>query len=531
MSLVVHLSDLHFGDDARWQPDILTGLVHSLASVQERPGLLVLSGDVFDTCAPGPGVIDAFLALLSKMDQALGGDVPTLLVPGNHDRRHDGVFAPWSNALFAELATRLAPRPNVRVVGQTAPFLAAVVPLPGFPADVVAYDSTWLPKGLLSAGGVVRREDLVRVAGQLPPPDGSRPLVFVLHHHLVPTPITDTSLIDTRGRPVYQKLLVEELLPHLVANGDCEEITMTALGAGTALSALAQLGRPVLVLHGHKHYPVARLLKGASPTEADVLIASAGSCGTATPIMDAVLDDAPHLWPSFNLVRLTEGGLAADTVAWSPWEQGRRNPPRPLVHARRAGLRWDLVHDVLAPPPFEPVMAENVSEVTLTRSGARVDRFDVAVKRRLRGLPAARVPEYFELVDGPRGARLFDVRIQGVAQPEGDVPRRLAMPLTSESSWTVLGGAVASVREADATWGPGGAYDWVGLLNRSRCAKVVLRVNVSPLSTEPFAAAMDLTTGTERPVPFRLEGGVVHVELADCPARTLVRVLWPLEVS
>ena len=57
---------------------------------------------------------------------------------------------------------------------------------------------------------------------------------------------------------------VEHLLPTLIANADREEMTMTALGAGTALSTLHALNRAVLVLHGHKHYATARMLSGMS---------------------------------------------------------------------------------------------------------------------------------------------------------------------------------------------------------------------------------------------------------------------------
>ena len=76
------------------------------------------------------------------------------------------------------------------------------------------------------------------------------------------TAASGCSVISTRGRPPLQKLLVGRVLPWLVANGDREELTMTALGAGSALTTLQTLGRAVLVLHGHKHYATARLLKG-----------------------------------------------------------------------------------------------------------------------------------------------------------------------------------------------------------------------------------------------------------------------------
>ena len=66
-----------------------------------------------------------------------------------------------------------------------------------------------------------------------------KPLLFLVHHHLVPTPITDVGEIDIEGRPALVGLLVKYLLPSVVANADREELTMTALGAAR--------NRPVLV--------------------------------------------------------------------------------------------------------------------------------------------------------------------------------------------------------------------------------------------------------------------------------------------
>jgi len=46
-----------------------------------------------------------------------------------------------------------------------------------------------------------------------------------------------------------------------------------------------------------------------------------------------------------------------------------------------------------------------------------------------------------------------------------------------------------------------------------------------------FASATDLGTGLERPLVLRrgsADGGVAAL-LDDCPARTLLRIYWPLE--
>src|SRR4029077_19609617 len=123
-----------------------------------------------------------------------------------------------------------------------------------------------------------RLEDLLMAHARLPR-DG-RPVLVLTHHHLIPTPLTDVSHIDSSSASRFARWVVRTVLPTLVSYGDREELTMTALGAGTALTTLHTLGRAVLLLHGHKHVPTARLVTGMSDGCGDVLIASAGSAGT-----------------------------------------------------------------------------------------------------------------------------------------------------------------------------------------------------------------------------------------------------------
>lgn len=529
MSRLAHLSDLHFGHDVQRQVAIYDGLVGTLAELARagRVDLLVLTGDVFDSSSADSVMIDRFLALYDRLDAALGGQVPALIIPGNHDRREAGVFAPWSGRLFEELQARLHDRPWVRVQGNTTPFLAQRVSYPFLPADLVAYDSTYLPEGRVSAGGLVRREDLIQLADQLMETPADRPLLFLLHHHLVPTPVTDTTRIDTRGRPPWERLVVNRVLPALVGSGDREELTMTALGAGTALSALHLLGRAVVVLHGHKHYPTARLLKAIERDEGDLLLASAGSCGTATSWSSGEFDEAPRLWPSFNVVDVTERAVTVSAVAWSPWEK-RRNPPKEILHAERAGLRWTLQHDHAAPPPFDPVLSLNETVCALSPSQKFFDRYDLEVRREVRALPVAVQQHYWEVVEGPKGAHIVDLRTSGLPGDEKECPARLRISADGKASYRVIGGAVASLAEAGKQYGLGSAFEWVGLLNRTRAVKARLIADLGDVRTAPFASATDLTTGKERPLALRREGARVQVEMDDCPARTLLRVYWPL---
>jgi hypothetical protein len=143
---------------------------------------------------------------------------------------------------------------------------------------------------------------------------------------------------------------VEHALPRLIAHADREELTMTALGAGTALSTLHALLRAVLVLHGHKHYATARLLSGIAEDQGDVLIVSAGSCGSVQSWFPTTARDAATLWPSFNLIDLSPGGVQVDVVSFGyRAEAAGTSVVRPLVNALREGPRWRVVpvrHDV-----------------------------------------------------------------------------------------------------------------------------------------------------------------------------------------
>lgn len=526
MSRIAHLSDLHFGAPDRLQHNIHDGLVRALQA-GPKVDLMVLTGDVFESNQPDAAMLEGFLGLFERIEAVLG-DVPALIIPGNHDRRGDGVFGPWTEDLFRELRQRLSSRPKVRVLGTSTPFLAEMVDLPGFPADIVAYDSSFLPRGLISAGGVVRQEDLLQIAATLLDRDPERPLLFLLHHHLVPTPVTDTSVIHTKGRPVWQRFLVSRLLPDLVGQGDREELTMTALGAGTALTTLQTLGRAVVVLHGHKHYPTARLLKGIG-ADADLLVTSAGSCGKAQDWSGGDFDEAPKLWPSINYIELTSEHVEVTSQAWSPWEPSRRNHPRTVASASRKGVRWEVRHEAMGRPASETVLAHNEAEFHLATSGNALDRHDLEVRRSVKALPAAYMTEYWDVVEGPPGARVVNIRSAGHVREEEVCPARVKLPMDgTPATFRVRDGVFGSVNAAEEVRGAGSCFGWVGLLNRSRAATAKLTLHLGPVTSEPFASATDLTTGKERPMRFLRDGNAVSLRYDDCPARTLLRIYWPL---
>lgn len=537
MTRVLHLSDLHLGKEPHAQVHLFESLVNALRG--HHADLVVFTGDVFDSTAlDHQQAVDEFLALLSRIKREVGPQVRALVLPGNHDRREAGLVAPFDEGLFQALAERARSEPELTVLGGSVPFLAQRVQVPRFPGHVVAYDSTYLPRGLLSAGGVLRQEDLLEVGEQLLPFEGDGlPLFFLVHHHLVPTPVTDLGEIDVAGKGALVKLAVKWLLPELVAFGDREELTMTAMGAGTALSTLHTLGRPVVVLHGHKHYPTARLLKGVEPGEGDMLLLAAGSCGTSESWSPSPHVEAPRLWPSFNVIELEQGRFSAHSVAFPPALEPdighHRTKRRPLVELEHEGTQW-VVKGARAPErPFEPTVALNEVEHRLVASSFAFERLDVVTKRRVLGEPGGRELDYHELVEGPKGAVLTEVRADDAPLDDARVPATVALPLGAQVSWVLKAGVCATLGAASLEYQVGTAYEWLGLFNRYRAGKARLVVNLGPVDParqRPFGSITDLTTGKER-VAALVRDDVTRtyvLEVVDCPARALLRIYVPL---
>jgi len=283
MAIIAQLSDLHLLSGEVEQGEILAALVDVLrrevADKARAIDMLAVTGDVFDSASRTPEQsVNAFLRLHDQIRRALGREVPTVIVPGNHDRRRSGLLGPFRREPFVALRDALGERAFVH--GSTVPFQVVPPELHGMPAWVVAFDSTYLPSGLISAGGSLRQEDILHAAAAVGSRNPDWPVLFLLHHHLIPTPLTDVGVVKVDKTPQLVRWSVQHLLPTLIANADREEMTMTALGAGTALSTLHALGRAVLVLHGHKHYATARLSSGLADGQGDVLVVSAGSCGS-----------------------------------------------------------------------------------------------------------------------------------------------------------------------------------------------------------------------------------------------------------
>jgi 3',5'-cyclic AMP phosphodiesterase CpdA len=536
MTTLLHLSDLHLGAPPAPAQEAALGLLFRAIGRElagDRPRAVVITGDVFDTSAvdheAAARTIRAFFAGLRG---AIGPGAPVLVLPGNHDRRRLGVVGPEDLSLFQALARAVGP--DVHIFGNQTPFAAELVPeaVHGLPFHVVAYDSTVLPGGLVSAGGIVREEDLLQVAAEIDALEAAggerRPLLLLLHHHLVPTPVTDLSRIELARLPRSVGFLFEHGLRHVIAHGDREELTMTALGAGTALSMLCSLGRPVLVLHGHKHYPTARLLKGVRRDDGDILIGSAGSSGRVERWRPTDVPREAQVWPSWNRVRFEGRRVTIESVAFSDRKKDKPVQRRRLVEAEHAGARWELAA-VPADTDDRPApLRQSESVVTLwpnhADAGATWDGF---VRRTLIwAYPGAERPAD-DMVEGlPDGVVHVNSGGKSAKLP---LPARVRVPASGQIDYRVERNACRTLAEGQRRYGKLTAHEWVGLLVRHASAEARLVVAGLPATRKrPFGSATSLTSGEERPAPLATTAEGLSLTVRDCPPLTLLRIYWPL---
>jgi 3',5'-cyclic AMP phosphodiesterase CpdA len=526
MSLLVQLSDLHMTSRSASQAKLFEQLVQTLRREREARRdehvAVVVTGDVFDSVTQEPSLaIDAFLRLHGRIVDALGGDAPTIVLPGNHDRRRFGLIGPHRRELFDTLRDAVDST-RVYVAGCDTPFLAQIVPdaMHGLPAHVIAYDSTYLPHGLVGAGGTIRLEDLLLMHARLP--NDGRPLLVLIHHHLVPTPLTDISDIDSVGAPRIARWILGTALPALISNGDREELTMTALGAGTALSTLHTFGRAVLLLHGHKHVPTARLVAGMTSECGDVLIASAGSAGTRERVHAARHPDAARLWPSLNVIEITDEKVRIESLSFSPKQSVRPPMRRELANVDRAGRKWSLKPMSFRVRDVPPRVNEDEAIYTLTRSMSSPERWDFSCERRV------------ELAEGARLRRYIDFahalpRILGARGGRRRANRRIEIRVGDVTRYHVEDALSRTLEEGARSYGAGTAFEWVGLLCRYGAARATLRLSRADADDiEPFGSVTDLTTGRERPATVATAGDHWVLCAEPCAPRSLLRIYWPL---
>jgi 3',5'-cyclic AMP phosphodiesterase CpdA len=531
MALLLHLSDLHIDAAKSGQRSLFDVLVETLRREKEASHAaqtaLLITGDVFDSGTDPPEeAVPLFLELHARIVAALGPGVPTVVLPGNHDRRWRGLVGPHRSGLFDALRARVDPR-SVYVAGCQAPLLAEVIPreFHRLPVDLMAYDSTFLPRGWVSAGGLIRQEDLLHAHAQLGPASAERPLVLLVHHHLIPTPVTDVSFIDSRkSMPRLAKWLLGTALPAVVSNADREELTMTALGAGTALSTLHTFGRAVLLLHGHKHFPTARLVRGLLDDSGDVLIASAGSGGKRERLYGTHDPEAARLWPSFNALRLEGDRLEIEAVSFSPKRASRPAVRRDLAKVVRREKRWEP--DAASASVRHATMRVERDEARFELAPSRtapIHYWDYVCERRVQLFPESKLRRYVDFVQ----PSVPTPRVR--ARP---ARRRIDLSINGVTRYTVADGLRRTVSATRYARGASTAFEWIGLLSRYGGKAVTLSLaGDHTRGLAPFGSVTDLATGRERPAPIEAAATEWRVSVIDCPPRTLLRIYWPLARS
>jgi 3',5'-cyclic AMP phosphodiesterase CpdA len=541
VAFVIHLSDLHVGSGDPEEEVIRSALVGAVADElgarEGTPALLAVTGDVFDDARAEPDVVvPRFLELLDALFERLGSQIPTVILPGNHDRRASGFIRTRRERVWDGLRERIGSRAYVH--GLETPFLDAVLP-DGFaqlPAWIMAYDSSYLPVGLLSAGGIIRPQDILRAAHRIRDRNPDWPVIFMLHHHLIPTPLTDTGRVELEGRWAPVRWGVEHLLPRIVANADREELTMTALGSGTALSTLHTLGRPILVLHGHKHYATARHLGAMQEGQGDVLLVAAGSAGKAQPWFPTTSNDAARLWPSFNLIRLEGAELDVDIVSFGYADDGVGDRAvRPLVRARRDGPRWRTA-TVPGGSAFTTERRLELNElVCVVSRSSDASRWDVDYRRRFDGSAADAPKSFRELVDAVEDGELQVEATEGArAEPSDDHPPfSITLHRGEPARFRIRRALFRRFEHAAEALGPRHApYAWLGVMNRYLADRCRLEIRgPAEICDRAFASRTDLGTGLEEPCRVERTSTGVVIEFDDCPPRTLLRIYWPLDAE
>ncbi len=483
----------------------------------------VVSGDLFDSSDipldDAQSIVRSFVEILRS---SMGDEnLSVVLLPGNHDRRTYGVVGPNVPTLFETLQN--AAMPGVRVVGVDAGRLVLPVLLDEFPALIHAHDSTYLAGGVFGAGGTIRAEDVLYVASHVECESTSMPLFWFTHHHLIPTPVTDVGRIDTEKRSLLVKASVGAL-SHIVAYGDREEIFMTAMGAGSALSMMHAMGRPVLVLHGHKHYPTSRLLRATLQEHGDVAIVSAGSSGLEEAWRSRDSAKPLYLWPSFNVVRFDGVLLDVEMVAFPYRALDKPIARRTLLRARKEGLRWE-------PQPYAPAteiasIARNEAVYKIAPSRADNNLFDIECTRFIEAAVGAAYEDMADHIEGMDGSSLDWCDGRSVVS----LPQDVLLP-QGQTRFVLQRAASRSRVQAAKAYEVGTAYEWVGFVNRRWTTRAMLRLEGDPLVLgRTFASRTDLVTGSEVPVHlYSNDPGAVHIIVEPCPARTWLRIYWVLD--
>jgi hypothetical protein len=351
-------------------------------------------------------------------------------------------------------------------------------------------------------------------------PADDLPLILLIHHHLIPTPITDISPVDSVGGARLVRWLVDTAVPALVSNADREELTMTAIGAGTALSTLHTFGHAVVLLHGHKHFPTARLLRGMTEDCADLLIVSAGTAGRRERIQATHDPDAARLWPSFNVVEMNDRAIAVDSISFAPRRTTRRPLRRVLARAVHEGPKLVPEPVTFRVEDHEPRVALDQAEFQLSPSASGA-RWDMACERKVTLVDGVRLDRYTDFI------HVLPAIVAG--RHGGRFSRRVDLEIGSVTRFQFSAALCRTLGEGAKCYGAGAAFEWVGLLCRYGAVSAILSLSRDGVGdTDPFGSMTDLSTGRERPLPVEASASAWTIRADACPPRGLLRLYWPL---
>lgn len=531
-ALLLHLSDLHLCQPKDVAPPdtIRTGLLAAIKQVVDGTHnriAVAVTGDLIDSSTTSVSLATKTLSSLVDDIAALTRGGPIVLLPGNHDRRAKGLKGPWKHDLVAALRVSLenGDRQHIKLYASDAlePLAFAVDTLSeALGAKVIAYDTSHTLSGKYSAGGLFRSEDLLAHHGLH---SSKVPVVVLLHHHLIPTPVTDASNVDVARGSIWERTIVDAVLPALVTFADREELFMTALGAGTALSLLHELNAPVIALHGHKHYPAARLLRALRDDEGDVLLASAGSAGLREPYRGG--PSGARLRPSFNAVWFEGDRVRMETVFFSA--KGKKDLVRQTVaDVVQRGSHWEpspAPMTTLTSLDLKPTTQSDRASFTIKAREDDEEFFDYTCVRRVDGAPTP----YDERIEPAPGATFVgaDVKKTGDAWL---LHIRSGVDVTYDGTRALCRTSAASRKR----WGAidFSPYEWVWLDVRGGTKHACLELHGVSKDTHVFGSVTDLHTGRQHPCDVQRDGdGPAVLKVDDCPAKRLLRIYWPLDAK
>jgi hypothetical protein len=262
-------------------------------------------------------------------------------------------------------------------------------------------------------------------------------------------------------------------------------------------------------------------LRGLGGDCGDLILASAGSAGRAEGVYSSQPNPA-RLWPSFNLVDLTDQRVRVEALSFSPKNSRREPVRRDLIHVRREGPKWTPLPISFDVSDVPSRIARDDAAYALSPSQGSSERWDFTCERRVQVKDGAKLRRYKDF------SHALPPLLTG-SQPKRRTYRRVELSLDGPTEHRATDALCRTLNEAERRYGRGTAFEWVGLLCRygADIASLSLRAPSGAL-VDPFASATDLTTGRERPAQLELKNGVWTVTVPHCVPRTLLRVYWPL---